>query len=77
MSEQNKPARGDDGSDDCLRYRQASSYTGIKLATLYALVHQQRVPHFRLSGRLVLFSKRALDAWLAEHAVPATESSTR
>lgn len=74
--ERNKPAN-DNNTNDCLRYREASIYTGIGLPTLYALVHQQRIPHIRLSGRLVLFSKRALDSWLAQHAVPAIKSTSR
>jgi excisionase family DNA binding protein len=37
--------------------------------TLYALVSQGRIPHIRLGKRIVRFSAKALDAWLAENTV--------
>jgi excisionase family DNA binding protein len=54
---------------DVINYQAASKYTGIGISTLYSLVARQQIPHIRLSGRLVLFRKSELDAWLREHAV--------
>lgn len=51
-------------------YWQAAQYLAVKIATLRTLVHRGQVPHIRLSGRLVVFDKAALDQWLADKAVP-------
>jgi excisionase family DNA binding protein len=45
-------------------YEDASKFLKIKKGTLYSLVSTRRIPHHRLSGRLVRFSKRALEAWI-------------
>jgi excisionase family DNA binding protein len=55
---------------DHVGYTGAQEITGLPLGTLYALVHQRRIPHVRLGRRLVRFSRRALAAWLEEHSVP-------
>ena len=61
-----------------LNYREASSILGIKLSTLYSLVHRHRVPHVRLGKRLVRFPEDALERWLDSHLVlpVATEKTT-
>ncbi len=55
-----------------LSYQQASAVLGIAVGTLYALVHQKRIPHIRLSGRMVRFHPDALHAWLEERIVSVT-----
>ena len=55
-----------------LSYQQASAVLGIPVGTLYALVHQKRIPHIRLSGRMVRFHPDALHAWLEERIVSVT-----
>ncbi|MBK6528926.1 MAG: helix-turn-helix domain-containing protein [Deltaproteobacteria bacterium] len=50
-------------------YAFAQSITGIKLNTLYSLVHHHRIPHVRVSGRMVLFQREALTRWMSERAV--------
>ncbi len=54
---------------DVLRYADAAAYLSVPLGSLYALVHEKRVPHFRLSSRTVLFRRSELEAWLAQHRV--------
>lgn len=54
------------------RYAVAAGYTGLKLSTLRSLVYRNQIPHIRISSRLVLFEKDALDAWLDARRVPAT-----
>lgn len=61
----------EEGSDVMLSYPQAAELLGLKVATLYAMVSQRRVPHVRMGSRLVRFSRRALLAWVAAHAVSA------
>ncbi|MFC1611270.1 helix-turn-helix transcriptional regulator [Myxococcota bacterium] len=52
-----------------LSYRQASEVTGIRLATLYSLVHRKEIPHARISKRMVLFPEAELLAWIEERIV--------
>ncbi len=50
-------------------YDLAAEITGLCKGTLYALVCQKRIPHVRISSRLVRFHRAALEAWLAARAV--------
>jgi excisionase family DNA binding protein len=54
---------------DIIGYNEAAVLLGVKLSTLYGWVHHKQVPHFRLSGRCVRFSRADLLAWMAGHAV--------
>ena len=58
-------------------YSEAAKMLGLPRGTLYWLVNQRRVPHVRLGRRLVRFSVRELQSWLAEHAVPARKAASR
>lgn len=51
-------------------YPLAQEVTGIKYTTLTALVSQKRIPHLRLSPRMVIFDRAELEAWLQSYAVP-------
>ncbi len=53
-------------------YELAERMTGLGRPTLYSLVHERRIPHVRLSGRLVRFRASELRSWLDSHAVAAT-----
>lgn len=52
-------------------YTLAQEVTGLPFGTLYSLVSQKRIPHARLSARMVIFERQALESWLGSHAVPA------
>ena len=52
-----------------LNYSQAAALLGVPKGTLYALVHQNRVPHIRLGKRFVRFDEERLRAWMREHRV--------
>ena len=54
-----------------MTYTQAADFLGLKVGTVYALVSQRRVPHVRLSGRLVRFERVALEAYVAERRIDA------
>lgn len=57
---------------DGMRQREAAAYLGISEAALRKLVRLGQVPHRRAPGlALVLFSRRALSAWLAGQDAPA------
>jgi excisionase family DNA binding protein len=63
-------------TDEMGGYREVSAWLGIPVSTLYSMVHHKRIPHVRLSGRMVRFSKRAIDAWLAANAVSIKAKSS-
>lgn len=52
-----------------VRYKEASARTGIPEGTLRALVSTKKIPHIRVSPRVVLFDTAQLDQWLAERTV--------
>ena len=51
-------------------YALAQEVTGLKYTTLTALVSQRRIPHSRISPRMVIFDRAELEAWVRAHAVP-------
>lgn len=59
-----------------LDYNGVAMLTGLKLGTLYALVSQRRIPHVRLSKRLVRFPQDEIERWLAAHLVPVAAPSS-
>lgn len=58
-------------TNDVIGYSEAATHLGVAIGTVYAWVSQKRIPHFRISGRCVRFSRAALNAWLAARAVEA------
>lgn len=52
-----------------LTYRQAATFLGVPVGTLYAWVHTRSIPHVRLGPRLVRFSREKLVAWVDARAV--------
>ena len=50
-------------------YPGAEDFTGLPRGTLYSLVHQRRIPHIRLSSRLVRFDLDELAKWMRERTV--------
>jgi len=43
--------------------RRVSQYLGIKTSTVYALVEEKRIPHYRI-GRLIRFKREEIDLWM-------------
>jgi excisionase family DNA binding protein len=54
-------------------YKEAAKFLGVPLGTLYAWVHQKRVPHVRFGARAVRFDRQALRAWIDRKTI-ATQS---
>lgn len=54
-----------------LNYSEAAKLLHIPKGTLYAWVHENRVPHIRLSPRMVRFDEAELLAFIDKHRVPA------
>jgi len=53
-----------------LKADQVAEVLGIKKATVYALVRENRIPHVKL-GRNVRFRPAAIDDWLEKTEVAA------
>jgi excisionase family DNA binding protein len=66
---------GVEPKDVMMTYEQAAELLGLKVATLYAMVSQRRVPHVRMGNRLVRFSRNELLAWMAARSVPVAAAS--
>ena len=43
--------------------RRVSQYLGIKMSTVYALVEEKRIPHYRIK-RLIRFKREEIDIWM-------------
>jgi excisionase family DNA binding protein len=49
-----------------LNIREVSEYTGLCVATLYAMVSKRRIPYVKV-GRLTKFPPDLLEKWLKQH----------
>ena len=52
-----------------LNYEAAAKMLGLKLPTLYSHVCRKRIPHIRLSQRMVRYDEDELAAWLRSKSV--------
>jgi excisionase family DNA binding protein len=48
-----------------LNIKEISGYLGIKTSTIYAMVAEKRIPHYRL-GRQIRFKRADVDGWMEE-----------
>lgn len=56
-------------SKKVLTFDEAAQFTGLSKSYLYKLTSQQRIPHFKPTGKLVYFDREELEAWLAQNRV--------
>jgi len=54
-----------------LTYKKAAARLGMPVGTLYALVSEGRIPHIRLSRRMVRFDPEELEGWIDAQRVSA------
>lgn len=52
-----------------LNFDDACLFTGLSKSHLYKLTSNQRVPHFKPSGKLVYFDRVELEEWLLQNRV--------
>ncbi|MYL45015.1 helix-turn-helix domain-containing protein [Virgibacillus halodenitrificans] len=45
--------------------KDAAEYLGVCTDTIYTMVRQKEIPHFRLRRR-IMFSKEAIDHWIRD-----------
>jgi excisionase family DNA binding protein len=68
---ESKSSCGENTINGLLTYKQAARRLGMNVNTLYAWVCQKKIPHKRLSRRLVRFDADELERWIAERHVSA------
>lgn len=74
--QENQPAVSSIGNaEDFLTVKQASEFTHIPVATLYDYTHKQRIP-FNKVGKKLLFSRKDLVSWIADHRRRTTKELT-
>lgn len=56
-----------------LNVQQAAEYLGVHKDTIYTMVRQKEIPHFRVR-RLIFFSREAIDAWIREQEINNVEA---
>jgi excisionase family DNA binding protein len=54
-----------------LSINEAAEYLGLAKKTLYNMVWQKKIPHYKPCPKKILFRMEQLDAWLESHFVPA------
>ena len=54
---------------DLINYADASAMLDLSVGTLRSLVSRGQIPHVRLSGRIVRFSRAGLQAWVFSHTL--------
>jgi excisionase family DNA binding protein len=58
-----------------LTIKDIANYLGIKTSTLYLMVEEKRVPHYRI-GRLIRFKKSEIDEWMRGQKEPVIDAKT-
>jgi len=58
-------------TNELIGYDGAAAMLGLAKATVYAMVHQNRIPHIRLGRRLVRFDRAELQRFVDAHRVEA------
>ncbi len=62
---------------ELLTYKQASGFLQIQLGTLYSLVSQRRIPHIRLSNRMVRFRRSDIENWISNQEVSVKDIKSK
>jgi len=52
--------------------KQAADYLGVHQDTIYTMVRQKEIPHFRLRRR-IMFSKQAINDWIRQQESESTQ----
>lgn len=55
--------------DDLIKYDETARIIRVPIPTLYSMVSRGAIPHIRISGRLVRFSRRTIMEWLKSKEV--------
>jgi excisionase family DNA binding protein len=63
-------------SPEFLKIQDLSLYLGIKVSTLYAMVGDKKIPHYKV-GRLVRFKKAEIDEWIGTKQISCKGATAR
>ena len=55
-----------------LNVKGVSEYLAIKASTVYTLVEERKIPHYRV-GRQIRFKESDIDSWMEERREPAVD----
>lgn len=58
---------------DVLTLEEASLYTGISRSTLYKLTSAHEIPYYKPHGKLILFERKEILAWVRANRIPAKD----
>ncbi len=61
----------DDTQPRLMTYAETAVRLSVPIGTLYAWVHERKIPHIRLSARTVRFEASEIEAWLSKRRVSA------
>ncbi len=57
-----------------MTYAETADRLSVPVGTLYAWVHERKIPHIRLSARTVRFEASEIQAWLSRRRVSAVKA---
>ena len=60
---------------DVLTLEEASLYTGISRSTLYKLTRAHEIPDYKPHGKLILFERKELIAWVRANRIAAKDEN--
>lgn len=58
--------------NDLMDTKEVSEFLRISMDTLYKWVEEGVIPHYRLSGKKILFNRQTLSKWLSEMEIGPT-----
>jgi len=61
-----------DSQSSFLNVKGVSEYLALKKSTVYSLVEEKKIPHYRIN-RQIRFKKSEIDEWMEEHKEPAVD----
>lgn len=53
---------------------EAADYLGVHPDTIYKMVRQKQIPHFRLRRR-IMFSQEAIESWIHKQEIESIQGS--
>jgi len=71
------PATSPTAAPQFVGYAEASRLLSLPVGTLYAMVHDGKIPYFRIAERTVRFRLDELYRWLEERRAPTTTRAAR
>lgn len=54
---------------EVLNLEEAASFLGIAKSTLYKMTHENRIPYYKPSGKLIYFEKSVLLEWIRSNRI--------